>query len=189
MKWFCALLIVATSGIVAAPVMAEEAAAPAAQAVESSLIKSVSYDAATSLLTVVLAPVGAASVIASNVLARVASATFNYTLNRRYVFRSDEGVSTTAPRYAMLAASILAVNTLLLWLLVDVVGVQAGHVASPGGGQTGVYGGGDPLVGASDAPKTAVAAGHGRGDVPGGSAVVGTVVDDEDFKVGQGLGG
>ena len=77
------------------------------------------------LLTVVLAPVGAASVIASNVLARVASATFNYTLNRRYVFRSDEGVSTTAPRYAMLAASILAVNTLLLWLLVDVVGVQA----------------------------------------------------------------
>ena len=69
------------------------------------------------LLTVVLAPVGAASVIASNVLARVASATFNYTLNRRYVFRSDEGVSTTAPRYAMLAASILAVNTLLLWLL------------------------------------------------------------------------
>ena len=54
MQWFCALLIVAAMGIVAAPVMAEEAAVPAAQTVESSLIKSVSYDAATSLLTVVL---------------------------------------------------------------------------------------------------------------------------------------
>ena len=54
MQWFCALLIVAVMGIVAAPVMAEEAAVPAAQTVESSLIKSVSYDAATSLLTVVL---------------------------------------------------------------------------------------------------------------------------------------
>ena len=54
MKLVCALMTVALLGITAAPVMAEEAAAPAAQAVESSLIQSVSYDAATSLLTVVL---------------------------------------------------------------------------------------------------------------------------------------
>ena len=73
----------------------------------------------------VLAPVGTASVIVANVLARVASATLNYNLNRCYVFRSDEGVETTAPRYALLAVSILAVNTLLLWLFVDIVGVPA----------------------------------------------------------------
>jgi len=91
--------------------------------VGSSLVSFLADYVLFGLLSLVLAPFGAASVIAANVLARVVSATLNYNLNRCYVFRSDEGVATTASRYALLAVSILAVNTLLLWLLVDVVGV------------------------------------------------------------------
>jgi len=93
--------------------------------VGSSFVSFLADYALFGLLAMVLAPVGTASVIVANVLARVASATLNYNLNRCYVFRSDEGVETTAPRYALLAVSILAVNTLLLWLFVDIVGVPA----------------------------------------------------------------
>jgi putative flippase GtrA len=93
--------------------------------VGSSFVSFLADYALFGLLSLALAPVGAASVIAANVLARAVSATLNYNLNRRYVFRSDEGVATTAVRYALLAASILAVNTLLLWLLADIVGVPA----------------------------------------------------------------
>ena len=57
MKLFCSVLTAALIGVTAAHVFAEEAApavAAESQQVESSLIKSVAYDAATSVLTVVL---------------------------------------------------------------------------------------------------------------------------------------
>jgi hypothetical protein len=58
-KLFCTLITAATIGLAAAQVFAEEAApattTPAVQQVDSSLIKSVSYDPATSVLTVVMA--------------------------------------------------------------------------------------------------------------------------------------
>jgi len=61
------------------------------------------------------------SVGISNVAARCLSGAFNYTLNRRFVFKSKENVARTATQYMMLAASILVLNTLLLTLLVNTV--------------------------------------------------------------------
>lgn len=55
----------------------------------------------------------------SNVTARVVSAIINYSLNRKYVFKDDGNVFKTASQYAILAAVILVLNTLLLSLLVD----------------------------------------------------------------------
>ena len=54
-----------------------------------------------------------------NILARLVSASVNYTINRRYVFRDQGRVSRSAPRYALLALGILCANTLILMLLVD----------------------------------------------------------------------
>lgn len=60
----------------------------------------------------------------ANVGARVVSATVNYTLNRRFVFRSARSVKASAPQYVLLAAVILAGNTLLLSLFVDGLGIN-----------------------------------------------------------------
>ncbi len=57
------------------------------------------------------------SVCFSNVLARVVSAGVNFSLNRKLVFKSEEGVAKTASQYFALAAGILAGNTLVLSLL------------------------------------------------------------------------
>lgn len=58
------------------------------------------------------------SVIISNTLARIISASFNYQLNRRYVFRHEGGLWKTALGYAALALAILLVNTaFLLWFI------------------------------------------------------------------------
>lgn len=54
----------------------------------------------------------------SNIGARIISATVNYNINRKVVFKSDEGVMKTAVQYALLAVGILILNTLLLELLV-----------------------------------------------------------------------
>ena len=67
----------------------------------------------------------AGSLWIANVGARVVSGCFNYAVNRRAVFDSEAGVADSALRYAMLAVSILVVNTLLLTLLVSVVGIHA----------------------------------------------------------------
>ena len=69
------------------------------------------------LFTALLAALGQAGIVAANIIARLASATLNYTLNRTVVFRSTESVAETAPRYALLAASILAVNTVAVTFL------------------------------------------------------------------------
>ncbi len=54
------------------------------------------------------------SAVISNSTARVCSSTFNFTLNRRFVFRSDQTLKTSAARYFTLAAAVLALNTLIL---------------------------------------------------------------------------
>ena len=60
----------------------------------------------------------------SNVSARVISASVNFTLNRVLVFRSKKPLIPTLIEYALLAASILVLNTLLLKLLAEVLGIQ-----------------------------------------------------------------
>lgn len=59
----------------------------------------------------------------SNVGARCVSATVNYTLNRKLVFRSNGSVATSAASYFALAALILIGNTAVLSLLVNTLGI------------------------------------------------------------------
>ena len=63
----------------------------------------------------------AGSIMISNVSARVLSSIFNYTVNKRQVFRKKGQVGKTALQYFTLAACILAANTALLSLLVRYV--------------------------------------------------------------------
>lgn len=58
-----------------------------------------------------------ASVTLSNVTARIISATINYNINRSWVFGRNTGAGRSAVGYFMLAAVILAANTLLLNVL------------------------------------------------------------------------
>ena len=60
----------------------------------------------------------------SNIVARVLSATCNYTMNRKFVFNSNREVKDTLLEYALLAIFILVVNTLLLNILVT-IGINA----------------------------------------------------------------
>lgn len=71
-----------------------------------------------SLMTVCTAGLGSMSLLLSNVTARMVSAGFNFTVNRRLVFQSERHVWTSAAQYAALAAAILAGNTLVLRSLV-----------------------------------------------------------------------
>lgn len=68
------------------------------------------------------------SPVVSNIAARVISSALNFTLNRNLVFRKDSSKTRfkkTILRYYMLAASILALNTGLLHLLVIQLQIQA----------------------------------------------------------------
>lgn len=56
-------------------------------------------------------------VIVGNILARIISATLNYSFNRNYVFESKERIRKTLIRYIILAFFILICNTSLLYLL------------------------------------------------------------------------
>lgn len=60
---------------------------------------------------------------ASNIGARIVSGTVNYTLNRKFVFQSSVKTLHSAIRYIMLAAVILAGNTLVLTSLVTGTGM------------------------------------------------------------------
>ena len=61
--------------------------------------------------------------IARNVIARVVSASVNFTINYKLVFKSKTNVWFAALKYAGLAIFILVVNSGLLWLLVNVAGL------------------------------------------------------------------
>lgn len=64
----------------------------------------------------------AKSVIVANVIARVISSTFNYTLNKKMVFKDKKNVSKSIFKYYLLAICILVVNTSILYLLVNIAG-------------------------------------------------------------------
>lgn len=55
--------------------------------------------------------------VLANICARVVSASFNFTVNRRVVFKGDEDTLPAVIKYVALAACVLIVNTLLLHYL------------------------------------------------------------------------
>ncbi len=64
------------------------------------------------------------SVIISNIFARIISATYNYNLNRTLVFENDNSIQKTFIQYFLLAFVVLILNTLLLNILVDFIGIN-----------------------------------------------------------------
>lgn len=64
--------------------------------------------------------------IFSNICARVISASFNYCMNKKYVFHSEEGMLKSLFSYFMLAVIILICNTFLLEILVSIFSVYEG---------------------------------------------------------------
>lgn len=54
----------------------------------------------------------------SNIFARIISATFNYNMNKKIVFKSNNKTSKSFIQYTLLAFNILIINTLLLNVLV-----------------------------------------------------------------------
>jgi len=62
-------------------------------------------------------------IIGSNITARIGSAAFNYMLNSRFVYGSEQKTSDTLPKYIALAAGILAANSLILSFFTNIVGI------------------------------------------------------------------
>ena len=56
----------------------------------------------------------------SNIIARIFSATFNYTLNKKIVFNYNNGIIKSASSYAILAIFILITNTCILTILTSI---------------------------------------------------------------------
>lgn len=81
------------------------------------------------MYALLLAAMGAAgiahSLVISNIGARLVSASANYTMNRRLVFRSRTGFASSLLQYAVLAAFILAGNTLVLSMLTGTFGINS----------------------------------------------------------------
>lgn len=67
---------------------------------------------------------GSTSVLCSNAGARLVSAGFNYTVNRKMVFHSRENPVKSALQYGVLAGAILVGNTILLELFVNGAGIN-----------------------------------------------------------------
>lgn len=65
------------------------------------------------------------SINIANVSARLISAIINYTINRSMVFKSKANVPKSALKYAGLAITILAINTLMLNIFVKLIGMNA----------------------------------------------------------------
>lgn len=78
------------------------------------------------MYALLLAATGAAGIanglIISNIGARLVSGAANYTLNRKLVFKSRTGFARSAVQYFLLAAFILAGNTIVLSTLVGTLG-------------------------------------------------------------------
>ena len=66
----------------------------------------------------------AGSVAVSNIGARLVSGAANYTMNRKLVFKSRTGFAKSAAQYILLAAFILAGNTIVLSMLTGYLGVN-----------------------------------------------------------------
>lgn len=65
-----------------------------------------------------------AGLTVSNIFARIGSASVNYAINRKLVFKSDKNIWKSAISYFALAVVILAGNTLVLNLLVELLGMN-----------------------------------------------------------------
>lgn len=65
------------------------------------------------------------NLLIANISARVVSATLNYILNRKFIFRSNAPAIKTALEYFCLAAAILAGNSALLTLLINHIRINA----------------------------------------------------------------
>lgn len=72
------------------------------------------------MLTVFTAGTGQSSLLISNVAARLISGIFNYTMSRKIVFKSEKSTWKSAAQYIALAMCILAGNTLMLDILVNI---------------------------------------------------------------------
>ncbi|MDD3394335.1 MAG: GtrA family protein [Anaerotignum sp.] len=77
-----------------------------------------------SLLAVMTAGLGSASLTVSNVVARLVSAGVNFIINRKLVFKSEKSLWKSSLQYFSLAAVILAGNTLLLNQFVTNLGMN-----------------------------------------------------------------
>lgn len=54
----------------------------------------------------------------ANILARLISSSLNYTINRKIVFNSNNGICTSATKYFLLALAII-INTIIIQVLVN----------------------------------------------------------------------
>lgn len=73
---------------------------------------------------------GASATPVCNVLARVLSSFFNFNMNNRLVFQSEEPYGKALLRYYLLAVPQLAASTLLLSLFVWLFRVQSDNVST-----------------------------------------------------------
>ncbi len=64
------------------------------------------------------------AIIISNISARIVSAAFNYYLNSTFIFHSKDQRLQSGVRYALLACTILILNTILLFTLHDILGLN-----------------------------------------------------------------
>lgn len=64
------------------------------------------------------------SLFLSNIIARIFSASFNFYLNKKYVFQNHESLFKTGMKYLGLAVFILCMNTALLSLIVKYMGLN-----------------------------------------------------------------
>lgn len=67
---------------------------------------------------------GTAGLAAANVCARLISGSFNYAVNKCYVFKSEKNTAKTAVQYVALAAGILVGNTALLGFMTGKLGIN-----------------------------------------------------------------
>lgn len=65
--------------------------------------------------------------VVANVAARICSASLNFTLNKKYVFKSRESLLKSGIKYGLLAAGILGINTSLL-LFLSFLGFQNAYL-------------------------------------------------------------
>jgi len=81
------------------------------------------------MYALLLAVTGAAGIanglVVSNIGARLVSGTANYMMNKRLVFRSRTGFAKSAVQYILLAAFILAGNTIVLSTLAGTLGINS----------------------------------------------------------------
>lgn len=61
----------------------------------------------------------------SNILARTISATINYNLNRKIVFKNEDNIYKSFTKYVLLCILILFLNTIILNILVKIVIINA----------------------------------------------------------------